>query len=796
MAAKIRRFFVTIFLTAFAVLPLCPQADHDENEFVIDGFKLETLPGGYYYPNFIENLAPDAVWLTEESNGFGILDQPKVYFEGDSWTQFNWHYAGFSINSALDDGSPALQLPFLATGSMALRGETPERREYGFCFTPRSPEHTASRLMLSTVVPNLGGWTALGKLAVANHASLRAEDLYATRRKIAGNYQFDYSFERKSRQRSLLLAASYYNLDRRFNDFNERDRQFGEDGDLLQFLSRWQRRSVAGALSLDLAVNAGRRSRLFAEDGRYPQETYDQDKRSWLVGASWEGRPCNLRFSWIQEWQERRPAAPDAGKDLKDIDGQGFFPFEKWGRFRAATLALSADKRFPFSWPGGNGSLEPFVDLSAVFLSAAEKTGTENGIFFAGQPYAVVLWQGGRDYRNQRRTAAAGALLKIELGRRLAFNARLSWQYQGLSFQSGRNDLGFPQGGGAGGLTLRAGKNTRISLSYGNLPYEIRAGAADFLEDRRPGADIYLWNDGNHDGRFQDDERGALLGRSGGAGHLASPGLKPSRRETLELLLTRPLSTYFNLTVKGLYKRIRRPLWVNFADEYGHYEDLGGQEFYFLDRPVDAFALGNAAFAKEPFYAQLLVQVQGEKARRWYFSFSFTAHIGMGTTAFGNGPEANDIGVVSESQAFPNAWINGFGRVDGDRAFLGKVFFGYYLSPRLFLGGSVKYRDGEPFAFIDAFQRDGRWVLSYQTIKGEDEHGKKGGPREDCIWDFSFKLGYDISLFGRKGRLECSVFNLLDFGGELSENVFSGGARLANELQLPRSLRLGIVLEL
>ena len=87
-------------------------------------------------------------------------------------------------------------------------------------------------------------------------------------------------------------------------------------------------------------------------------------------------------------------------------------------------------------------------------------------------------------------------------------------------------------------------------------------------------------------------------------------------------------------------------------------------------------------------------------------------------------------------------------------------------------------------------------MLTYQTIKAEDDHGRKGGPREDCIWDFNFKLGYDISLFGRKGRLECSVFNLLDFGGELSENVFSGGARLANELQLPRSLRLGLVLEL
>jgi hypothetical protein len=796
MAIRSRCFLLLPVLIFMAAIPVMSQETEDASEFVISDFKLETLPGGYYYPNFIENLAPDAVWLTEESNGFGVLDQPKVYFEGDSWTQFNWNYAGFGINSAIDDGAPALQLPFLGIGSMSLQGETPERRNYGFSFTPRSPERTVSRLMFSTVIPNLGGYTALGKLAVANHASLRAEDLYATRRRIAGNYQFDYSLEKKSQLQSLLLAVGYFNLDRRFNDFNQRDRQFGEDGDLLQLLSRWQRRYAAGTLGLDLVVNAGGRDRLLAEDGRYPQETYKLDKRSWLAGASWTGRPFNLKFSWLQEWQQRRPVIPDAGKDLMDIDGQGFFPFEKWGRFRAATLALAADRKFDLSRPGKKAEIEPYLDLSAVFVSAAEKTGASNEIFFSRQPYLVALWQGGGDYRNRRRRAAAGALFKMEWNEHIAFNARLFWQYQGLSFQAGSNDRGFLQAGGEAGFTLKAGKKTRVSLAYGNLPYEMRAGVADFLEDRRPGTDIYFWNDANHDGHFQDDERGALFGRSGGSSHFLNPDLKPSRREKIELLMSTRLSTHFHLDIKGIYKRIRHPLWVRFADEYGHYEDLGGQDYYLLDRPFSAFELGNAAFAKEPFYAQFLIQVRGEKARRWYFSFSFMAHMGMGYTAFGNGPEANDIGVISESQAFPNAWINGFGRVDGDRAFMGKIFFGCFLAPRLFLGGSVKYRDGDPFAFINAFQRDGQWVLTYQTIKGEDAHGKKGGPREDCIWDFNFKLGYDISLFGRKGRLECSVFNLLDFGGELSENVFSGGERLANELQLPRSLRLGIVLEL
>lgn len=232
-------FCIILLLLSYSVLK--GQEDGDNSEFIISDFMLEMLPGGYFYQNFIENLAPDTTSLIEESNGFAQLDFPKVYFEGDSWTQFNWFYNGFKINSALDDGAPAFQLPLLAIGSMALQGETPRHRDYGFHFNPRSPQTSRSRLMASIVFPNMGGYTFLGKLAIGNHASLRADDLYSTRRKIAENYQFDYSFEKKSQLSSLLLALSYVSLDRRFNDFNQRDAQFPENGTLLQFLSRWQR---------------------------------------------------------------------------------------------------------------------------------------------------------------------------------------------------------------------------------------------------------------------------------------------------------------------------------------------------------------------------------------------------------------------------------------------------------------------------------------------------------------------------------------------------------------------------
>ena len=792
-----------LLLALFTPPSLGGQERHDETEFLLDGFRIGTQPGGYFYSNAIENLAADAVWLTEESNGFGLSDRPKVYFEGDPWTMFRWHYAGHVINSGLDDGAPALQIPFLAIGSMALRGETPLRRDYGFFFAPRpgsaAPGRTISRVMLSSALPNFGGWTPLGKLAVANHASLRADNLYETRRRLDGNYQLDFSLEKSGRRSSLLLAGGYANTQRRFNDFNRRDTQFEEGNDLLGLLGRWQGRFSGGSLDLDLAVNSGRRGNLFAEDGRYPQETCEQDKSSWLAGAAWSGRALHARLSWPHERQELQPLVLAAVKDLKDIDGQAFFPFTKWGEFSADTLALAVDRRLGFAWRGGKAELQPFLDLSLILHTAAERSNGPNGVFFAGEPYLVFLPPAlaiVHAYRNQRVAAATGTLLRMDLGRGFDLRARFFLQYQRLGFQGAIAGLDFLQPGAEAGIGLRAGSRTRLSLSFGVLPYELGAGAGDFLETRRPGAEIRYWADANRDGLFQTGEQGALFALSGGASHAAAVDLKPSRRERLELFVTTRLGANFHLDIKGLYKKIRRPLWAAFAGEYGHYEQVNDKEYFILDRPISAYELGNAPFAKDPFYAQFLLRVHGEKAQRWYFSFSFLAHMGMGTTAFGNGPEANDIGVISESQAFPNAWINGFGRVDGDRAFVGKIFFGYFLSPRLFLAGSVKYRDGNPFAFIDAFQRHGQWVITYQTIKAEDEHGRKGGPREDCIWDFNFKLGYDIRLFGKKGRLELSVFNLLDFGGELSENVFSGGARLANELQLPRSLRLGLILEL
>ena len=134
-------------------------------------------------------------------------------------------------------------------------------------------------------------------------------------------------------------------------------------------------------------------------------------------------------------------------------------------------------------------------------------------------------------------------------------------------------------------------------------------------------------------------------------------------------------------------------------------------------------------------------------------------------------------------QALPSVWKM--------QSPIGQIDFGVVLFKNLTLGAALKYRDGTPFAFLDSFVRNGQRIITYRTIKAENDKGIKGGPRKDYLSDVSVRLAWAFTLFGLPASADAAVFNFLDFGSELSEYVF-GSRRYANELQLPRSFRLGL----
>ncbi|MCP5102179.1 MAG: hypothetical protein GY950_02310 [bacterium] len=788
------KLILAIFLICIVLVPFKVFSEESEEEpgaFVFDFSMINRMPGGYFYPFVIENYAPDATFLTEANNGFAMIDNPRVYFEGDSFTQFNWHYNGLNINSSLNDGSPAVLLPFSSVTAYRLQGENPLSDYYGMNFISQLPRRNYSRLTASSVYGDMGGmW--LKFMIQPSHPTERADRLYNERRQLASNYFIDYQWGRQFNKNShLMIALNYFDIKRQFNDFNVFDETFEESGKLVLGHARFQKKSANGIFELFGVFNYKERSNQGAETAAYPQETTAVDRYAYMAGMVLKKKNWDLKVSVTHESEDITPTAANFSKDLVDTDGDGFLPFDKLGQFSATTVNAQFNMALMSS---GKVKLNLFAHGRYSSLSGAETVHDYNPLLVGGQPYLVLSrwFTSGYEYKNVNADAEAGLRMEVDISKDVSLLAKLWGKYNYLDFDNGDNNLRLLAPGFDLGIRLFKSKKTGLLFSYGRIPYDIRENVNGFLENRRPGGVFLQWEDSNNDLAFQAGEQRELLRYTGGAYHVLDESAAAPMKERLLLLFSTPLSRRFVLDIKGIYKRIKNNFRVAYAsgEDYGFFEQHNGYDLFFLDRPVDMYSLTNNYLEKDPFYAAFHFTIKGERKNKWHFSFTFMAHMGMGDTAFGNGPGSNDIGILSESQADPNSWINGFGRVDGDRGFVMKSYFGFYLGKRLFMGISLKYRDGNPFAFINSLSRHDQWVLYYSTIKAENEKGVKGGPREDYLADVSVRLNYSFKLFNKDAVLSLSVFNLLDFGGELSEYVFSGGTRDALELQVPRSLRL------
>ncbi len=773
-------FFLSAFVLIIGFL-FSDDFSYDNNSFYFDEYVSSLLPGGYFYPFFFENYAPDLTYGIEESNGFSIIDNFGAYFEGDSPIYFNWYLNGFKINSSLNPGSSAVLLPLSTSIRFSLKGETDYRAKKGMSFIIKDYKKSGINFSISTVFPNMGSYVSFAPSLLSPHPSERSVKLYETRRKILTNNIINISDHTCFKNSTLSFDFSYYNIKRRFNDFNKYNSTYDERGEIFSFLTDYKRKNNTGSLELIAGLNKRFRDHDFSEFSRLPQETYKKDAFSVFFGTKIEYNGYKIISSFLLEKEKISPNTFDFSKELTDIDGEGFFPFEKFGKFSAATFSLDIGKRIKFK----NFVINPFFNIRTSVISGKEKSFSENRINFQNVNYLVLLWYNPFDkYKNLNNNISTGISLDYKPDDTVNIGANLYLKYGYLSFNDKIKNIGILQTGWDIKISLFPGSKNKMFFSFGETPYDLRENLNFFLESQRPfGKYYYSYLMNNNENLYKT---------TGSFFHFPDKNLKTPYYYRFLSLLSFRISKYFRFNIKTLYKKFKNNFWVKYGEYNGEYKNINGYELYFQNNYPKQYFLTNYDFKKEPFYGELSMQLAAYKKQSWFFSTSFTAHIGMGYTAFGNGPIFNDIGKIDESMADPNTWINGYGRVDGDRAFLGKIFFGFYPFKNFSIGGSIKYRDGDPFAFINYYKSDKNIIFYYKTIQAEDEKGIKGGPREDCVWDFSFKLKYDFNMEKVKGSIYLSVFNLLDLGSELSENVFSEGYRYANELQIPRSIRVGI----
>lgn len=765
----------------------------NNNILNFEAFLINNLPGTYFPNFFLENFAPDITLLIEENNGFSLFDNPRVYYEGKSFKDFNWFYNGFKINSALDNGSSAFIIPFSSISSYQLSGDSPLTQGSGLNVSTQFNGNTTS-IFLSNVFGNLGSYTPLGPVLIQpEHPIKRDEMLYLTRRKIKNSYIADFSYQKRAGKGLFSLSLSHMYLKRQFNDFRKRDNIYYENLRGV-FLSSSYRLSInRGFLEFFTLFNSAERGNLNSELGRLIDETYKKKRGALFFGIRLKRKNLKIDLSYTGEKEDLTSFNDNFSKDILDNDGDGIYPFyNKSGIFNSKVFTgkidLSIMKKSGFT-------LNFYSDLRNSTISGNEENRSYNPIYFNKTPYRVFLWKPGKEYTNSNLNLNSGFIVETGLSNNFILTGKFFVNYRFLDFEFNNNDFKYISPGFDFGFKFIK-KSTWLSLIYGRYPADMNENVNFFLESNRPYATIYNWSDINSDGIYESGEEKSVVSYSGGKYHFIDKNLKMPHSSRALLLLSQKISPNFSFNIKGLYKRFFNSFRIEFKDVYGFYESDEGKDFYFFNRPFGDFYLTNSKLDKDPFYAELLLNLSAKFQERWFFSFSFMAHIGMGYTAFGNGADSNDIGVLNESMADPNSLINGYGRVDGDRGFVSKFFFGFYLRKNLFFSTSIKYRDGDPFAFLNSYSKYGQRIIYYSTIQAENEMGIKGGPREDYIADLSFKLNYRFRLFGKNSELSLSFFNVIDIGGELSEYVFSGGERYSMEMQLPKSLRINIKIKI
>ncbi len=789
------KFINLILISALLFIPIAGKNKKFSqfNEFNFDEFMFNYLPGSYFPNFFLENYAPDVILMVEENNGFSHIDNPRVYFEGETFINFNWNYDGFNITSSLDPGRSAIIFPFSTYSGYSLKGSSSAINNPGLYITSADHNMNYSRGLVSTVYSDLGSYTPLGPIMIQpEHPSLRDEMLYNTRRGINNTYFLDFLLNRKLSGGNLSLGVNNYYIKRDFNDFNEFDEQFQENGNYLIFSLKYKKEIRSGSYEFLAAINSLKRDNQYAELGRFPQETINNNTNSYFAGFKLDWQKFSFSASYIRESSDRGPVVPDYSINIFDNDGDDIFAFNRYGIFSSnifsSEIYYNLIKNRSFL-------IDIFGSSRLSILASDETTKNYNSIFAGNDPYQVVLWDKGNYYKNSNFNLKAGVRLNWEISSSFMFTGQAFLQMSGLSFDSSENNINFSDFGFNLGI-YNKGKSYSFYLSGGRTPGNLKENLNFFLDKSGSSGIVYYWTDINSDNIYQRGEESGIYSYTGNKYHSLNHDFKNPITNSLILLYSKKISGNFIFNLKALYKQFRNSPWVNFDEKSGYYESLNGQDLYFLDTPPENFNLSNYQFDKDPFYAQLLLNFTGRVNEKWFFSFSFMAHMGMGYTSFGNGPNSNDIGIINESMANPNTWINGYGRVDGDRGFVSKVYFGYFLSRKLFLGVSIKYRDGNPFAFFNSEYKNNQWILYYDTIQAEDERGIKGGPREDYVSDINLKLSYKIRLFQKKATIGLSFFNILDFGSELSEYVFSGGERYSLEMQIPKSIRLTLAFEL
>lgn len=168
------------------------------------------------------------------------------------------------------------------------------------------------------------------------------------------------------------------------------------------------------------------------------------------------------------------------------------------------------------------------------------------------------------------------------------------------------------------------------------------------------------------------------------------------------------------------------------------------------------------------------------------FSLSWQSMQAAGYAALGNGATANSNGVLSESTALPsttqvftnpNGKYPGVSRVDLDKGFVCRIYFGYNICRWVQMGFTAKWTDGKPFTAyryqLQPTTGDQLQAVIYpMSSRGINPTDGNFGTRNCANWQIDLHVQGCWWVNQRKMTLNLACYNVYDFACDQAEIAF------------------------
>lgn len=753
------------------------------SEWKMSREELQALPNGNQVASILEFFYQPAILANPDTAGFSRAENVQISMLGESYKWQRWYLGGANISHPSRAGEPLIYMPLSMLSEIsAQKYAAGNVAKNGVHMSVLSPAESKNTIQLGMPFEIGGPAFIPSKVADREPASDWGAPVSA-RGFAAGSAEGSgaYVFRSGDKAVATLMADAYY-ARRNFNNLAKAE-SAGEFTLLGALKPQWLSND-----QLNLTLQGRSRARLGSEYYFAETQTLASDQLSALAQYNFandnaEGALAlgysyrNLRLTGDKLSRSavdqliQAPAIIPEGTHSLFIDGSGFKKLKaEWADVQYGVNSRFELERRSQSLPGN--TLTETLYSAPLAATVYDGAATEFNSLIRWQPFIRAL----------RKTARSEISASV----------------------SGHADWGFTDAGSKLGFIHPAG-NLRAQSYLGSSAFYVGGGLlhdtmgfslqeVSYLNKNSLSGTRYNWNDTNGNGVAEANELSAGA-RTGGKYHSAAAGLQAPQKEELNLSLGYEGFRHWRLELNFNGRIYRKLFEVRYADgtSPAFATSSAGANVTVYDKTgsgSEIYELRNAE--KDAYYAHAEITLaRSRQDSDWIFRASIGGYYGAGYSPQGLGAFYNDAGAYNESTADPNFRENRFGRLDNDRGYIGKIFFGRRFAKVLTLTNVLRYRDGEATAGYKVVTglSQGPIVVPFEERGG----GLTGIGRYTYSFAWDLRLRFDTIVSGYAAWAFVDIFNLINSRTELFEYPLAGtGYRDPVEQGTARTLRLGL----